>query len=85
MTEHELEHGDPLIKVLTSGAEVVSNGRRSVAGILAEVQSQRAGYLAAMQGHAAATRLLLAKMAALDAILDSAAAQPGVSERTVQT
>jgi len=41
-----------------------TNGRRSVAGILAEVQSQRAGYLAAMQGHEAETRHLLAKMAA---------------------
>ena len=59
-----------------------SNGRRSVAGILAEVQAQRAGYLAAMQGHEAETRHLLAKMAALDAILDSAAAQPGASERS---
>ena len=62
-----------------------SNGRRSVAGILAEVQSQRAGYLAAMQGHEAETRPLLAKMAALDAVLDSAAAQPGASERSVKT
>ena len=59
-----------------------SNGRRSVAGILAEVQSQRDGYLAAMQGHEAETRYLLAKMAACDAILDSAAAQPGASERS---
>ena len=50
-----------------------SNGRRSVAGILAEVQAQRAGYLAAMQGHEAETRHLLAKMAACDAILGSAA------------
>ena len=57
-----------------------SNGRRSVAGILTEVQSQRAGYLAAMQGHEAETRHLLAKMAALDAILDSAAAQPGTKD-----
>jgi hypothetical protein len=62
-----------------------TNGRRSVAGILTEVQAQRAGYLAAMQGHEAETRYLLAKMAACDAILDSAAAQPGASERTVKT
>ena len=61
-----------------------TNGRRSVAGILAEVQSQRAGYLADMQAHEAETRHLLAKVAALDAILDSAAAQPGASERTVK-
>jgi hypothetical protein len=61
-----------------------TNGRRSVAGILTEVQAQRAGYLAAMQGHEAETRYLLAKMAACDAILDSAAAQPGASERTVK-
>ncbi len=59
-----------------------SNGRRSVAGILAEVQSQRAGYLAAMQGHEAETRHLLAKMAALDAVLDSSAAQPGTKDVT---
>ena len=59
-----------------------TNGRRSVAGILTEVQSQRAGYLAAMQGHEAETRHLLAKMAACDSILDSAAAQPGASERS---
>jgi hypothetical protein len=57
-----------------------SNGRRSVAGILTEVQAQRAGYLAAMQGHEAETRYLLAKMAACDAILDSAAAQPGTKD-----
>ena len=57
-----------------------SNGRRSVAGILAEIQSQRARYLAAMQGHEAETRHLLAKMAALDAVLDSAAAQPGTKD-----
>ena len=62
-----------------------TNGRRSVAGILTEVQAQRAGYLAAMQGHEAETRYLLAKMAACDAILDSAAAQPGASERSVKT
>jgi hypothetical protein len=62
-----------------------SNGRRSVAGILTEVQAQRAGYLADMQAHEAETRHLLAKMAALDAILDSAAAQPGASERSVKT
>jgi hypothetical protein len=61
-----------------------TNGRRSVAGILAEVQSQRAEYLADMQAHEAETRHLLAKVAALDAILDSAAAQPGASERTVK-
>jgi len=59
-----------------------SNGRRSVAGILTEVQAQRAGYLAAMQGHEAETRHLLAKMAALDAVLDSAAAQPGTKDTT---
>ena len=59
-----------------------SNGRRSVAGILTEVQAQRAGYLAAMQGHEAETRHLLAKMAACDAILDSAAAQPGTKDTT---
>ena len=58
-----------------------SNGRRSVAGILTEVQAQRAGYLAAMQGHEAETRYLLAKVTACDSILDSAAAQPGASER----
>jgi len=46
------------------------------------VQAQRAGYLAAMQGHEAETRYLLAKMAALDAILDSAAAQPGTKDTT---
>jgi hypothetical protein len=62
-----------------------TNVRRSVAGIITEVQAQRAGYLAAMQGHEAETRYLLAKMAACDAILDSAAAQPGASERTVKT
>jgi hypothetical protein len=61
-----------------------SNGRRSVAGILTEVQAQRAGYLAAMKGHEAETRYLLAKVTACDAILDSAAAQPGASERTVK-
>ena len=49
------------------------------------MQAQRAGYLAAMQGHEAETRHLLAKMAALDAVLDSAAAQPGASERSVKT
>jgi len=59
-----------------------TNGRRSVAGILTEVQAQRAGYLAAMQGHEAETRHLLAKMAACDAILDSAAAQPGTKDTT---
>ena len=59
-----------------------STGRRSEAGKLAEVQAQRDGYLAAMQGHEAETRHLLAKMAACDAILDSAAAQPGASERS---
>ena len=59
-----------------------SNGRRSVAGILTEVQAQRAGYLAAMQGHEAEPRHLLAKMAALDAVLDSAAAQPGTKDTT---
>ena len=59
-----------------------TNGRRSVAGILTEVQAQRAGYLAAMQGHEAETRHLLAKMAALDAGLDSAAAQPGTKDTT---
>tara|TARA_R110000765_G_scaffold99870_1_gene187317 strand:- start:166 stop:375 length:210 start_codon:yes stop_codon:yes gene_type:complete len=59
-----------------------SNGRRSVAGILAEIQSQRARYLAAMQGHEAETRHLLAKMAALDAVLDSSAAQPGTKDVT---
>ena len=59
-----------------------SNGRRSAAGILAEVQAQRAGYLAAMQGHEAETRHLLAKMAALDAVLDSTAAQPGTKDTT---
>lgn len=61
-----------------------TNGRRSVAGILAEVQAQRDGYLAAMQGHEAETRHLLAKVAALDAILDSAAAHPAPSERMVK-
>ena len=60
-----------------------TNGRRSVAGILAEVHTQRDGYLAAMQGHETETRHLLAKVAALDAILDSAAAHPAPSERTV--
>ena len=59
-----------------------TNGRRSVAGILTEVQAQRAGYLAAMQGHEAETRHLLAKMAACDAILDSAAAQPVTNDTT---
>ena len=59
-----------------------TNGRRSVAGILTEVQAQRAGYLAAMQGHEAETRHLRAKMAACDAILDSAAAQPGTKDTT---
>jgi len=57
-----------------------SNGRRSVAGILTEVQAQRARYLAAMKGSETETRHLLAKMAALDAILDSAAAQPGTKD-----
>jgi hypothetical protein len=38
-----------------------------------------------MQGHEAETRHLLAKMAALDAVLDSSAAQPGASERSVKT
>ena len=57
-----------------------SNGRRSVAGILTEVQAQRAGYLADMQAHESETRYLLAKMAACDAILDSAAAQPGTKD-----
>ena len=61
-----------------------TNGRRSVAGILAEVQAQRAGYFEAMQGHETETRHLLAKVAALDAILDSAAAQPAPSERPVK-
>ena len=61
--------------------EHTSNGRRSVAGILTEVQAQRARYLAAMKGSETETRHLLAKMAALDAILDSAVAQPGASER----
>ena len=61
--------------------EHTSNGRRSVAGILAEVQSQRARYLETMQGHKDETRHLLAKVAALDAILDSSAAQPAASER----
>jgi len=59
-----------------------TNGRRSVAGILTEVQSQRAGYLAAMKGHEAETRYLLAKVTACDAILDSAAAQPGTKDTT---
>ena len=59
-----------------------TNGRRSVAGILTEVPAQRAGYLAAMQGHESETRYLLAKMAACDAILDSAAAQPGTKDTT---
>ena len=61
-----------------------SNGRRSVAGILAEVQAQRDGYMAAMKGHEAETRYLLAKVTACDSILDSAAAQPGASERSVK-
>jgi hypothetical protein len=65
-------------------SEPDTNGRRSVAGILAEVQAQRAGYLEAMQDHEAETRHLLAKVAALDAILDSAAAQPAPSERPVK-
>jgi len=61
-----------------------TNGRRSVAGILAEVQSQRGRYLETMQGHETETGRLLAKVAALDAILDSAAAQPAASERPVK-
>jgi hypothetical protein len=65
-------------------SEPDTNGRRSVAGILAEVQAQRAGYLAMMQDHEAETRHLLAKVSALDAILDSAAAQPAPSERPVK-
>ena len=62
------------------GNDQETNGRRSVAGILAEVQSQRARYLETMQGCEAETRHLLAKVAALDAILDSAAAQPGTKD-----
>jgi hypothetical protein len=53
-----------------------NGGRRSVAGIIAEVQGQRARYLTAVQAHEVGTRYLLAKMEALDAILDSAAAKP---------
>jgi len=63
------------------GNDQETNGRRSVAGILAEVQAQRGRYLSEMQGCEAETRHLLAKVAALDAILDSSAAQPAASER----
>lgn len=52
-------------------------GRRTVANIVAEIEGQRAGYLAAMRGHEAETRILLGKMSALDAILDS----PAVTSR----
>jgi len=52
-------------------------GRRTVANIVAEIEGQRAGYLAAMRAHEAETRHLLAKMAACDAILDS----PNVTSR----
>jgi hypothetical protein len=59
-----------------------TKGRRSVAGILAEVDAQRNGYLTAMKGHEAEARHLLAKIAACDAILASPAAQPGQRDGT---
>ena len=52
-------------------------GRRTVANIIVEIESQRAGYLAAMRGHEAETRILLGKMSALDRLLDS----PAVTSR----
>ena len=52
-------------------------GRRTVANIVAEIESQRAGYLAEMRGCEAQTRILLGKMAALDRLLDS----PAVTSR----
>ena len=58
-------------------------GRRTVANIIVEIESQRAGYLAAMRGHEAETRILIGKMSALDRLLDSPAvtsrATPGKS------
>ena len=56
---------------------VEPTGRRTVASIVAEIESQRDGYREAMRGHEAEARHLLAKMAALDAILDS----PAVTSR----
>ena len=51
--------------------EVVTSGRRTVANIVAEIECQRAGYLATLRGNETEIRNLLAKMAACDAILDS--------------
>ena len=65
------------LAAVNSPEAVEPAGRRTVANIVAEIEGQRAGYLAAMRGHEAETRHLLAKMAALDAILDS----PAVTSR----
>ena len=56
---------------------VEHHGRRTVANVVLEIEAQRAGYLAAMRGHEAETRILLGNMSALDAILDS----PAVTSR----
>tara|TARA_R110001606_G_scaffold385594_1_gene549183 strand:+ start:707 stop:922 length:216 start_codon:yes stop_codon:yes gene_type:complete len=61
----------PLTAVTTD--EFQTQGRRTVVAILAEIESQCAGYHAKLQGCEAETRQLLSKIAALESILDSPA------------